>query len=137
MDFVFVVFSAYCSKLVHTTVNSTQKGLRSFFLHFVNIYYCKFDKHLRHKKNQSKDLFIYLFHVPLSLKNKLWHRCFPVSFAKFSITSFSQNTSGRLLLDISNLPWVRNTIVILFIQAALWTMFTFFVTVLEFFYPLK
>ena len=26
-----------------------------------------------------------------------WHRCFPVNFAKFLRTSFSQNTSGRLL----------------------------------------
>ena len=28
----------------------------------------------------------------------IWHRCFPVRFAKFSRTSFLQNTSGRLLL---------------------------------------
>ena len=28
----------------------------------------------------------------------LWHRCFPVNFAKFLRTSFLQNTSGRLLL---------------------------------------
>ena len=96
MDFVFVVFSAYCCKLVHTTVNSTQKGLRSFFLHFLNIYYCKFDKHLRHKKNQSKDFFIYLFYVPLSLKNRLWQRCFPVSFAKF----FIQNTSSEHIIHL-------------------------------------
>ena len=31
------------------------------------------------------------------LKKRLWHRCFPVNFAKFSITPFLQNTSGRLL----------------------------------------
>ena len=28
----------------------------------------------------------------------LWHRCFPVNFAKFLRTPFLQNTSGRLLL---------------------------------------
>ena len=33
------------------------------------------------------------------LKKRLWHRCFPVNFAKFLGTPFSQNTSGRLLLD--------------------------------------
>ena len=32
------------------------------------------------------------------LKKSLWHRCFPVNFAKFLRTSFSQNTSGRRLL---------------------------------------
>ena len=31
-------------------------------------------------------------------KKRLWHRCFPVNFAKFLRTSFSQNTSRRLLL---------------------------------------
>ena len=34
------------------------------------------------------------------LKKRLWHRCFPVNFAKFLRTPFSQNTSGRLLLTI-------------------------------------
>ena len=32
------------------------------------------------------------------LKERLWHRCFPVNFAKFLRTSFLRNTSGRLLL---------------------------------------
>ena len=32
------------------------------------------------------------------LKKSLWHRCFPVTFAKFLRTPFLQNTSGRLLL---------------------------------------
>ena len=35
-----------------------------------------------------------------SLKKRLWHRCFPVNFAKFLRTPFSQNTLGRLLLVI-------------------------------------
>ena len=33
------------------------------------------------------------------LKKRLWRRCFPVNFAKFLRTPFSQNTSGRLLLS--------------------------------------
>ena len=32
------------------------------------------------------------------IKKRLWHRCFPVNFAKFLRTPFLQNTSGRLLL---------------------------------------
>ena len=32
------------------------------------------------------------------LKKRLCHRCFPVNFAKFLRTPFSQNTSRRLLL---------------------------------------
>ena len=31
-------------------------------------------------------------------KKRLWYRRFPVNFAKYLITPFSQNTSGRLLL---------------------------------------
>ena len=34
------------------------------------------------------------------LKKRLWHRYFPVNFAKFLRTPFLQNTSGRLLLKI-------------------------------------
>ena len=32
------------------------------------------------------------------LKNRLWHRCFPVNFVKFLRTPFLQIFSGRLLL---------------------------------------
>ena len=32
------------------------------------------------------------------LKKRLWHRCFPVNFAKFGRTPFLQNSSGWLLL---------------------------------------
>ena len=37
---------------------------------------------------------------PALLKMRLWHRCFPVNFAKFLRTPFLQNTSGWLLLFI-------------------------------------
>ena len=33
-------------------------------------------------------------------KKRLWHRCFPVNFAKIPRTLFLQNNSGRLLLNI-------------------------------------
>ena len=35
-------------------------------------------------------------------KRRLWHRCFPVNFAKFLRTCFLQNTSGPLLLIIGS-----------------------------------
>ena len=38
------------------------------------------------------------------LKKILRHRCFPVNFVKFLRTTFSQNTSGRLLLFYWKLP---------------------------------
>ena len=38
------------------------------------------------------------------LKKRLWHRCFPVNFAKFLRIPFLQNTSGRLLLS-SKICW--------------------------------
>ena len=31
------------------------------------------------------------------LKKRLWHKSFPVNFAKFLRTPFLQNTSGRLV----------------------------------------
>ena len=34
------------------------------------------------------------------LKKSLWHRCFTANFARFSRTSFLQNTSRRLLLNV-------------------------------------
>ena len=37
------------------------------------------------------------------LKKRLWHRCFPVNFAKFLRKPFLQNTSRRLLLKVVNL----------------------------------
>ena len=33
------------------------------------------------------------------LKKRLWHRCFPVNFAKFLRAALLQKISGRLLLD--------------------------------------
>ena len=36
------------------------------------------------------------------LKKRLWHRCFPVNFAKFLRAPFLQYTSGRLLLFLQN-----------------------------------
>ena len=34
------------------------------------------------------------------LKKRLWHRCFPVNFANFLRTLFSQNTSGVCLRKV-------------------------------------
>ena len=39
------------------------------------------------------------------LKKRLWHRCFPVNFAKVLRTSFLQNTSGSLFLPFGIFVW--------------------------------
>ena len=48
------------------------------------------------------------------IKKKLQHRCFPVNITKFLRTPFSQNISGRLLVDflieelrLRNLWWIN------------------------------
>ena len=37
-------------------------------------------------------------HKKTPVTETLWHKCFPVYFAKFQRTPFLQNTSGQLLL---------------------------------------
>ena len=44
------------------------------------------------------------------LKKRLWHRCFPVNFAKFLRTPFLQNTSGRLLLSFIQIVYSIRTL---------------------------
>ena len=44
-----------------------------------------------------------------SLKNSLWHRCFPVNFAKFLRTAFWQNSSRWLLLTSFMVPKAKKT----------------------------
>ena len=48
------------------------------------------------------------------LKNKLWHRCFPVNFAKFLRAPVLQNSYERLLLN--NLVSVEKVTVVLGIK---------------------
>ena len=44
--------------------------------------------------------FIDLRPATLLLKKRLWHRCFPVNFAKLLERPFSQSTSGRLFVSL-------------------------------------
>ena len=44
------------------------------------------------------------------LKKSLWHRCFPMNFAKFLRTPFSQNTFGWLLLTTASFRGVCRTL---------------------------
>ena len=53
-------------------------------------------------KHLFQSLFFYKVAVLRSVtlfKKRLWHRCFPMNFAKFLRTAFLQNTSGRLLFQ--------------------------------------
>ena len=52
------------------------------------------------EKHLCQSLFFAGLRPVTLLKKRLWHRCFPVKFAKFLRTPFSRNISGRLLLYI-------------------------------------
>ena len=43
--------------------------------------------------------------LPTLLKKRLWHRCFPLKFAKFLRPPFLQITSVHLLLDKIKCSW--------------------------------
>ena len=64
--------------------------------------FCKKDVVRNFSKFTSKKIWqsLLLNKVAGLLKKRLWHRCFPVNFAKFLRTPFSQNTSRRLLLAL-------------------------------------
>ena len=66
---------------------SMKKGVLRKFAKFT-------EKHLR------QSVFFAGLRPATLLKKRLWHRCFPVNFAKFLRTPFSRNISGRLLLYI-------------------------------------
>ena len=51
------------------------------------------------------------FNKVAGLRRRLWHRCFPMNFAKFLETPFLQNTSGRMLLIINFNPFCLQTVV--------------------------
>ena len=51
-------------------------------------------------KHLCKSLFFNKVFNEVSLKKRLWHRCFPVNFEKFLRTPFLQNTSGGLLMQV-------------------------------------
>ena len=65
-------------------------------------------------KFTGKHLFQRLFHevgglrLATLLKKRLWHRCFPVYFAKFLRTPFLQNTFGWLLLTFNRYANLKN-----------------------------
>ena len=98
MTWLITLSENNCSVVAFTKRNrsshprcSVRKGVLRNFVKFTR-------KHLCHS--------IFFNKVPglrpaTLLKNRLWHRCFPVNFAKFLRTPFLQNTSGRLLLEKS------------------------------------
>ena len=59
-----------------------------------------FSKRNNHRRCSMKKGVLRNFNRPAAtlLKKRLWHRCFPVNFARFLRTPFLQKTSGRQLL---------------------------------------
>ena len=50
------------------------------------------------------------------IKKRPWHRCFPVNFAKFLRTAFSQDTCGWLLLYFWRYCWKQNPTIWLVVE---------------------
>ena len=57
-----------------------------------------FDKYCFHRSSHHRCSVKKGLRPATIFKKRLWHRYFPVNFAKFLRTPFLQNTSGRLLL---------------------------------------
>ena len=80
-----------CNRSSHQRC-SIKKGVLRNFAKFLR-------KHLCHSLFFNK---VAGLRAATLLKKRLWHRCFPMNFAKFLRTPFLQNTSWRLLLMQSN-----------------------------------
>ena len=83
--FIFVIFICFDWQrwaTIHQRCSMKKSGLRSFTK--------VTEKHLPQSLGSAT-----------SLNKRRWHRCFTVNFAKFLRTPFLQNTSGRLLLNLS------------------------------------
>ena len=68
------------------------------------------------------------------LKRRLWHRCFPVNFAKFLWTAFLQKTSARLLLDRIKYSWQNLLYICALLQNAGTCLYTTSESNFEFFH---
>ena len=114
--------SSICNKTFFSSIYSKNKRLNTDFKYYSNFIYliklsklksglyrsshqrCSMKKGLLRNfaKFTGKHLYQSLsfnkvagFRRPATLlKERLWHRCFPVNFAKFLRTTFLQNTSG-------------------------------------------
>ena len=74
--------------------------LESVFRTLSNIYYQKQPPQVFCKKRCPQKFRKIHRKTPVPEKQRLWHRCFPVNFAKFPRTPLLQNTSGRLICVI-------------------------------------
>ena len=89
-DLVFVEVSEVKGELVRSRQRrcSVKKGFLKIFIKFTG-------KHLCQSLFFNK---VAGLRPATLLKKRLWHTCFPVSFAKFLGTTFLQKALGRLLL---------------------------------------
>ena len=66
------------------------------------------------------------------LKKRLWHRCFPMNFAKFFRTLFLHNASGRLLLLLLLLLFlILSVIIIIFNIIIITIIITFIFSIID------
>ena len=65
-------------------------------------------------QNSQENSCVRVLFMPTLFKKRLWHRCFPVNFAKYLRTPFLQNTSRRQRLSISLLYFFGEGPVLIF-----------------------
>ena len=87
--FIAGILSPWICRSRHWTC-SARKGVLRNFEKFTG-------KHLRQSLFVNK---VTGLRPAMLLKKRLWYRYFPVNFAKFPRTAFSQNTSWQLLLNL-------------------------------------
>ena len=84
----------WCEKLRNTNVDYRSNRSRNFS----KFVFLKFS-HYSQESPMLESLFnkVAGLRSATLLKKRLWHKCFPVNFAKFLRTPLLQNTSGRLV----------------------------------------
>ena len=98
------VFEVFCFKFLKTIENQKLQIYRITY-HLDTLkkqppeVFCKKGGLRNFAKFTGKDLCQSLFFNKVA-GLRLWHRCFPVNFAKFPRTPFLQKTSERLLLTL-------------------------------------
>ena len=89
---IFIIFKI----LIDLTLTQTKEPSEVFCEKRYSQKFCK----IQRKTHVPKSLFKQSCRPQAGnfIKKRLWHKCFPVIFAKFLETPFLQNTSRRLLL---------------------------------------
>ena len=98
------IFYSICKGEIHCEIFLSDYFMKHSLMLYISLHLILFHEiHIKYVKRKPPRLRKKEFKRSLRpatlLKKRLWRRCFPVNFVKFLKTLFSQNTSGRLLLQ--------------------------------------